>query len=302
MDWIEQFVARHDLPADYQESVSKVVAPLAKDLKDFQQRSGRPVIVGISGAQGTGKTTLAVFLTEWLERELGVATVCLSLDDMYLSKTERDKLAQEVHPLFATRGVPGTHDVGLAQRTLKVLADPDPWQSIALPAFDKARDDRAPKEEWRIVDAPADIVLFEGWCMGARSQSAAALAGAVNALEAEEDKAGTWRRQVNEHLKTDYAELFRRLDLLVMLRVPSFARVFEWRAVQEKKLRERLLGNSSSRSAELGQTPGELVRFIQHYERLTRHMLETMPGYSDAVIDLDDQHRMISLACPKRPA
>ena len=302
MDWIEQFVARHDLPADYQESVSKVVAPLAKDLKDFQQLSGRPVIVGISGAQGTGKTTLAVFLTEWLERELGVATVCLSLDDMYLSKTERDKLAQEVHPLFATRGVPGTHDVRLAQRTLEVLSDPEGRQSIALPAFDKARDDRAPEEEWRIVHAPADIVLFEGWCMGARPQSAEALAGAMNALEAEEDKAGTWRRQVNEHLKTDYAELFRRLELLVMLRIPSFARVFEWRAVQERKLCELLLRNSSSLSSELGQTPRELARFIQHYERLTRHMLETMPGYSDAVIDMDDEHRMTRLVWPKRPA
>ena len=302
MDWVDRLVQAHELPADYAEIAQDFVLPLVKRVMRVREISGRPVIVGINGAQGAGKTTFALFLAHWLERELELATVCLSLDDVYLRESERKKLAQEVHPLFRTRGVPGTHDVRLAQRTLDALTNPDRKETIALPAFDKGGDDRAPEESWPLVDTPVDVVLFEGWCVGVRPQPAHSLVVAVNKLEAEEDREGAWRREVNERLKTDYAELFRRLDLLIMLRVSSFERIFEWRALQERKLREGLLEESSRSPTKLGQTPGELARFIQHYERLTRHMLETMPAYSDAIIDIDDQHRMTSLVWPKWPA
>ena len=302
MDWADRLVQAHKLPADYAEIALDGALPLVKRVMRVREISGRPVIVGINGAQGAGKTTFALFLAHWLEWEMELTTVCLSLDDMYLRKSEREKHAQEVHPLFRTRGVPGTHDVRLAQRTLDALTNPDQKETIALPAFDKGRDDRAPEESWPLVDAPVDVVLFEGWCVGARPQPAPSLFVPVNKLEVEEDRGGIWRREVNERLRTDYAELFRRIDLLIMLRVPSFEKVFEWRALQERKLREDLLEESSRSPTRLGQTPGELARFIQHYERLTRHMLETMPDYSDAVIDMDDEHRMTSLVWPKRPA
>ncbi|MGA8203697.1 MAG: hypothetical protein WB812_04205, partial [Woeseiaceae bacterium] len=137
--------------------------------------------------------------------------------------------------------------------------------------------------QWPRVEVPVDVVLFEGWCVGARPQDAAALAEPVNALEAGEDAGAVWRRAVNEHLGSDYASLFDRLDMLVMLRIPSFDKVREWRGLQEQKLRER------SRSAD-GLSDAGLRRFIRHYERLTRHMLATMPAYADVVIDIDEHH------------
>ena len=295
MDWVGELIARHGLPADYAGAAGQVVAPLAGRLCRIREELGRPLVAGLSGAQGSGKTTLALFLGEWLKRELGLATACLSLDGLYLRKAERAELSRKVHPLLETRGVPGTHDVARAQELLDALADADRGGAVALPAFDKALDDRAPASQWPVVDAPADIVLFEGWCVGARPQAPASLAAPVNALEAEMDRSGRWRRYVNERLRTDYAGLFRRLDLLIMLRVPSFGKVLEWRSLQERKLREQHRGCSRGGTRPPGMTDAELARFIQHYERLTRHMLKTMPDYADAVIGIDENHRMTAV-------
>lgn len=300
MDWVKEFVAGHRLPADYAEAVGDVVAPLADGLCKLQQKTGQPLIVGISGAQGSGKTTLALILGEWLERELGLATAYLSLDGLYLRKARRRELSREVHPLMETRGVPGTHDIARAADLLDVLVDVDHEQTVALPVFDKALDDPAPKSQWPVVGAPVDVVLFEGWCVGARPQPPESLAEPLNTLEAETDHSGRWRRYVNERLHTDYASLFLRLDLLIMLRVPNFGKVVEWRSLQEQKLRERLRGRPRIAAEPSGMSDGEIARFVQHYERLTRHMLKTMPDYADAVIDIDENHRMTRLSWRER--
>ena len=302
MDWVKEFVAGHRLPADYAEAVGDVVAPLANGLCKLQQETGQPLIVGISGAQGSGKTTLALILGEWLERELDLATAYLSLDGLYLRKAQRRELSREVHPLMETRGVPGTHDIARAADLLDLLVDVDHEQTVALPVFDKALDDPAPKSQWPVVRAPVDIVLFEGWCVGARPQPPESLAEPLNTLEAETDHSGRWRRYVNGRLRTDYASLFLRLDLLIMLRVPNFGKVVEWRSLQEQKLRERLRGQPRIAAEPSGMSDGEIARFVQHYERLTRHMLKTMPDYADAVVDIDENHRMIRLGWRKRSA
>ena len=148
MDWVEEFIAREGLPAHYARAVGDVVAPLASNLYRRHRRSGRPLIAGISGAQGSGKTTLAMILGEWLERELGLATACLSLDGLYLRKAERSELSQRTHPLLETRGVPGTHDVARTEELLDALVGVDHAQAVALPVFDKVLDDRAPASEW----------------------------------------------------------------------------------------------------------------------------------------------------------
>ena len=292
MNWLEDFIARHRLPSDYAEAVGKVVVPLAKRLRDSQRLNGQPLVVGVSGAQGSGKTTLALILSEWLERELGLATACLSLDGLYLRKAQRREMARKVHPLLETRGVPGTHEVARAEDLLDLLVDADHERTIALPVFDKALDDRAPAGQWPVVAAPVDVVLFEGWCVGARPQPPESLAEPVNALEAGRDRSGRWRRYVNERLRTDYASLYGRLDLLVMLRIPNFEKVLEWRLLQEQKLRERLRGRSCTAAKPAGMSDEEIAHFVQHYERLTRHMLKTMPDYADVVIDIDENHRM----------
>ena len=300
MDWVKEFIAGHRLPADYAEAVGDVVAPLANGLCNLQQQSGQPLIVGISGAQGSGKTTLTLILGEWLERELDLATAYLSLDGLYLRKAQRRELSRKVHSLMETRGVPGTHDVAQAADLLDVLVDVDHEQTVALPVFDKALDDRAPIGQWPVVRAPVDVVLFEGWCVGARPQPPESLAETLNTLEAETDRSGRWRRYVNERLRTDYASLFLRLDLLIMLRIPNFEKVVEWRSLQEQKLRERLRGRPRIAAQLSGMSDAEIAHFVQHYERLTRHMLKTMPDYADAVIDIDENHRMTGFSWRKR--
>ena len=296
MGWCDEFAAEHRLPEGYAEFARPCVRRIAERILSVRGEARRPVIVGVSGAQGSGKTTFALFFAEWLRCENGLTAACLSLDDVYLTKGERRELARRSHPLLETRGVPGTHDVVLAHRVLDALTHPGAARQVAVPVFDKAADDRAPERDWRRVDAPVDVVLFEGWCVGARPQSPESLGDPVNELEAAEDRDAAWRTGVNERLRTDYTELFARLDLLVMLRVPSMERVFEWRALQERRLMERLAGKSGSRSSASGQSGSGLKRFIQHYERLTGQMLGTMPDYADVVIDIDEEHRMAGVA------
>jgi D-glycerate 3-kinase len=290
-EWIDALRRAERLPEVYTDTVADYVAPLAERIRALRRQLGRPVIVGINGAQGSGKSTLALFLSNWLRREAGLATVCLSIDDIYLSNAARAALARGVHPLFSTRGVPGTHDTGLGERVLDELTASGPRRIVSLPAFDKASDDRRPEPEWPRVEAPVDVVLFEGWCVGARPQDPADLSDPVNALEAGEDADGEWRRAVNARLGSDYAALFRRLDLLVMLRIPSFDMVFEWRGLQERKLHDR-----AGPETPAALNDADLRRFIRHYERLTRHMLATMPAYADMVVDIDAQHRMAGMA------
>lgn len=270
------------LPDGYADMAETITAALATRIVALRERLGRPVIIGLSGAQGSGKTTLALFLANWLQHEEGLTSVRLSLDDLYFGKQMRAVLARSIHPLLVTRGVPGTHDIELAKRTLDALTDTSGPDRVSLPVFDKASDDRVRVGAGPVVVTPVDVVVFEGWCIGARAQAAEELADPVNALEADGDPTGAWRRYVNERLRQEYAALFRKLDALVMLRVPSFDKVFEWRVQQERQLGGR------------GQSDAELAEFIMHYERLTRHMLATMPDYADTVIDIDAEHRMVA--------
>ena len=300
MAWRDEFVAEHRLPEGYADSVRPYVRQIAERILRAHRESERPILVGVSGAQGSGKTTLARFLAEWLGRRMHLSAACISLDDVYLTRAERQALAGRAHPLLKTRGVPGTHDVALAHRILDALTHRGDARKVAVPAFDKATDDRAPEHDWPRVDAPVDVVLFEGWCVGARPQPQEALSDPANRLEAAEDRDEVWRTGVNERLRTDYAGLFARLDLLVMLRVPNFEKVLEWRRLQEKNLRQRPGGRSRIGAKPPGMSDGEIGQFVRHYERLTRHMLKTMPHYADAVIDVDENHRMTGISWPER--
>ncbi len=240
------------------------------------------LVVGICGAQGCGKTTLVAHLSAQLERS-GVRTAALSLDDLYKTRAERQRLAAEVHPLFSTRGVPGTHDVALGLETISAL---ERGEAAPLPRFDKAADDRMPRSEWPVAPANTQVLLLEGWCLGARPQNDVAVP--VNALEASEDSQALWRGHANAALGDEYQRLFARIDLLILLAAPGWEVVAEWREQQEAEL--RLKGGTAVMS------PAELTRFIQHYERLTRWILAEMPGRADLTVRLDSNRGVVSIS------
>jgi D-glycerate 3-kinase len=257
----------------------------------MQRRAHRPIIFGLCGAQGSGKSTLASALARRFRAE-GVATAILSLDDLYLTRAEREELARCEHPLLITRGVPGTHDVALGLQLLDAL---DGANAVRIPRFDKGYDDRAPRELWDEAPPDTQLLIFEGWCVGARPQPEATLAEPINALERNEDKDGSWRRFVNEALAGDYQRLFGRIDCLMLLAAPSFDIVGQWRRQQEAELRER-----SGEAAGHAMRDEEIDRFIQHYERLTRHILDEMPGRADVVAQLADDRSLTALRGPLR--
>lgn len=255
---------------------------------------GRAVLVGLCGSQASGKSTTAGRLAERLGRQ-GARTIVFSIDDFYLTLRERRELAGRVHPLLATRGVPGTHDMTLMAGTIHALLQARPDGITSLPRFDKASDDRVPRDAWPEFGGRPDVVILEGWCVGARPQGESALVEPVNALEAREDAEGSWRRYANACLGGDYAAFFAGLDLRLMLRAPSFACVHGWRAEQEAGL------NRDSQSARPAMSEAELARFIAHYERMTRCILEDEPA--DLIADIDERRAPFAWRIGKpRPA
>ena len=272
-DWITDFLAREQLPTDFRATIETVCEPLANLAAELRLRHPGAPLIGLCGPQGSGKTTIAAATVRILQKR-GTDAVYLSLDDFYLPKAVRQELARTTHPLFATRGPPGTHDVERIRAVLERLRLPG---SLTLPAFDKAADDLKPRSEWRSVLAPAEIVILEGWCVGARPQMRSDLREPINALEAEEDATGRWRNEVNDQLTGPYWDLFSRLDGLAFLSAPSFECVLGWRREQEQKL----IAKTGA-----GMTDEQLVRFVAHFERLTRWMMSETPTRANLVAEL----------------
>jgi D-glycerate 3-kinase len=243
----------------------------------------RAALVGLSGLQGSGKSTLARQVAEAAHAR-GIATEVLALDDFYLGRRERAMLARTVHPLFATRGVPGTHDIALLDDTVRALANASPEHPARIPRFDKGRDTRDAPSRWRRVASPPRLILLEGWCVGVPSAPRSESTRALNALERTEDADGRWRAHVEALLARDYAKLWRRLDALIVLAAPGFAIVERWRDEPERVLRRRGAPRAMSRPA--------LRRFLMHYERLSRRALKTLPEIADLVIELDERRRV----------
>jgi len=283
---LDDFLREHRLPAAYAATAQRWFLPLADTIAQRHAAAGRPLLIGINGAQGSGKSTLAALLRRLLEAR-GLRALDLSIDDFYLGREPRRRLAREVHPLFVTRGVPGTHDIPLMRTTLRGLLQGS--GPLAIPRFDKAADERIPEDRWEQVDTPVDLVLLEGWCLGTPPQDEAALARPVNALEAQEDPDGRWRHHVNERLREDYQPLFAMVDHWVMLAAPSFECVYHWRLEAERKLAEDIA--DPEHANHLMDAP-RLARFVQHYQRLTEHTLACLPKRVQTLFTLDEQRRI----------
>jgi len=278
------------LPQTFISSTLEHYVPLIRWLQQqMEGHSNSAYLLGIHGAQGTGKTTLAQLLCRYLHDIEECSVVSVSIDDFYRTRRERQQLAESVHPLLATRGAPGTHDIDLALATIQGIKALGADESIKIPRFDKAADDRAPVSDWTSVCGPVDLVILEGWCIGSEPANPESLLEPINTLERDEDEDGTWRRFVNDSLML-YQPLFKLIDGLLVLRAPSFRTVFEWRQKQETKLRQAGRGNETRI-----MTDAEVARFIQLFERLTKASEATLAAKADVVISLGYDHQTSSI-------
>lgn len=279
---LDRFIVENHLPEAFRRTALDFYLPVAEALPSLRPDTG-PLLLGINGAQGTGKSTLAEFLAVATGRLFAWQTAVLSIDDFYLTREQREARAETVHPLFAVRGVPGTHDVGMLGAALGKLVDLAAGEVAELPRFDKAADDRESIDTWPKVEGPLDLVILEGWCVGSVPQVDEALREPVNLLERQDDPDATWRIYANQELAKGYASIFSRLHALLFLEAPSFDAIFRWRSEQERKLAGRRSGAALMDQA-------ELERFVQHYERLTRHNLDTLPARADIRLTLGEDH------------
>ena len=280
----KEFISQYRLPDKFGDLIDAHYSPLAKWVIQ-QHEPDETLFVGINGAQGTGKSTLAAFLRLMLESNAGRRVAVLSIDDFYLTKAERRELGKRIHPLLETRGVPGTHDMQMLAAYVKQLKALGAESELSLPRFDKARDERADPDAWPVISGPVDLIILEGWCVGSEPQSDDALMQPVNLLEREEDPSGEWRRYVNDQLNGSYADLFAQLDALIFLRAPDMDAVHRWRLEQE----EKLVATTTADFANIMNSE-QLARFMQHYERLTRENLAALPATADVVLELNYNH------------
>ena len=287
MPLIEQFINKHRLSSGFADTAQQYYVPLAEKIALHQKRAKRAFFVGINGCQGSGKSTLADFLADYLGQHHTLHVVVLSLDDFYLDQRDRQRLAHMVHPLFTTRGVPGTHNTEQMHDVLNALGNNN--QLTAIPRFDKSTDNPMPPSQWPQISGAVDVVIFEGWCWGVTAQPDEQLLHPVNQLEASEDHFGLWRRYVNQQLGQHYQPLYCKMDYWLMFKAPDFSHVYNWRLEQEQKLIAR-----SAKGERSGlMNPAQIKRFIQFYQRLTEHALRTLPADCDEVFSLDSKRRII---------
>lgn len=258
-------------------------------LREITTHAGDTYLLGIHGAQGTGKTTLADILSHHLRDTQQRSVACVSIDDFYLTRQQRQDLAASVHPLLATRGPPGTHDIDLALQTIQTVRMLAAGESARLPRFDKAIDDRCPESEWSTVNGPVDLLILEGWCVGSEPAEPDSLLEPVNDLERNEDRDGAWRRYVNDSLAS-YQPLFETIDALLMLRPPNVETIFEWRLKQERELQQ-----SRPENTDRIMSQAELGRFIQLFERITLASDATVAAKADVLIQLGVDHQPVSV-------
>ena len=258
--------------------------PIGKMINETYLKKNKTIVIGLTGGQGSGKSTISNILKIILKESYNLETVIISIDDFYKTLKERKIMSKKISPLFLTRGVPGTHDTKLILNCIKKLQNIK-FQKLIIPRFNKAIDNREQKKKWQKVTKKPHIVIFEGWCVGAEHQKNKDLLIDINELEKYEDNKKIWRKRVNQELKKNYKKIYKLIDKIIFLKVPSFKYVFKWRLLQEKKLRIK------SKSKKI-MSDKKIKKFIMFYERLTKYMLKTLIYKADTVIKIDTNHRL----------
>jgi D-glycerate 3-kinase len=257
--------------------------PICEKIYQDYKNNKKIKIIGLTGGQGAGKSTITQVLKLILEIKYNLSVVYFSIDDFYKTLSERTSLAKNVNKLFKIRGVPGTHDTNLIEKTFTNLTKKN-FRPVLVPKFDKSRDDRFPKKYWQKIKKQPKIIIFEGWCVGASPQKKKDLSKTINILEKKQDFDLRWRKRVNNELKNAYKKIFSKIDILIFLKVPNFNCVYKWRLLQEKKLK------LTSRGKKI-MSPIQVREFIMYYERITMQMLKDLSSKAYVVLYLDKQHK-----------
>ena len=257
-------------------------------------KSKRPFIIGLGGGQGTGKTTITSIISIVLKKYFKLNVFKISIDDFYKTRKERFLLSKKLHPLLMTRGVPGTHDINIMLDFFKKVKK-SKFKSLKLPKFNKAIDDRCKKKLWYLIKKRPDVIIFEGWCVGARAEKNNTLKKAINSLEKIDDLKLVWRKFVNQQLKSKYKKLYNHLNTLLYLKVKNFSLLQRWRLKQEKKLwlKNKKLSNNKIMSKK------EVIRFMQTYQRVTQNMIKGAPKYASIILNLNSNHQIKSIIYKK---
>ena len=251
--------------------------------KDYIKKN-KTILIGLSGGQGSGKSTIAKIIKLILNIKYNFNTIFFSIDDFYKTLKSRKKMSKTVHKLFLTRGVPGTHDIKLLRKIFQKLLKKN-FSSFLIPKFDKSIDDRLKKKEWIKVKKKPEIIIFEGWCIGSQPQKISQLSKPINSLEKINDKKIIWRKRINNELKNNYKRIFKLIDKLIFLKVPSFEYVYKWRFLQEEKLKLTSKGKKT-------MSKSQVKEFIMYYERITKQMIKDLKYSADVIIKLDKKHRL----------
>ena len=250
----------------------------------------QPYFVGLAGGQGTGKTTISSLLEIILRKYFKLNVFKISIDDFYRTRKERFSLSKKVHPLLMTRGVPGTHDIKIMLDFFR-KSKTKKFKSFKLPKFNKAIDDRCKKNQWYTIKKRPDVVIFEGWCVGARAEKNSTIKKSINSLEKANDAQLIWRNYVNKQLKTKYKKLYDQLDCLVYLKAKNFSLLQKWRLIQEKKL---WLKNKNKKTNNKIMSKGDVINFMQTYQRVTQNMFKFAPSYASIILNLNSNHQIKS--------
>jgi len=247
----------------------------------------KPLIIGLAGGQGSGKTTISSILTLILQKYFKLNVCKVSIDNFYKTRKDRKLLFKNKHTLLMTRGVPGTHDINLILKFFKKIKSKN-FKNIQIPIFNKAIDDRCSKALWQKIKTKPDVVIFEGWCVGARAQISSQLKKPINSLEKVYDKDAKWRSYVNNQLKKKYKTLFNQLDGLLYLKAKNFSLLREWRLKQERKL---WVQTKNKKNLKI-MSSGDVINFMQTYQRITQQMFKDAIKHSSIIMDLNSKHQI----------
>ena len=253
----------------------------------------RPYFVGLAGGQGTGKTTISSLIRIILIKYFRLNVFRISIDDFYKTRKERINLSKRVHPMLLTRGVPGTHDINMMLNFFK-KSKSKKFKRLKLPTFNKAIDDRFDKKKWYDLKKRPDVIIFEGWCVGAKSEKNNTLKKTINSMEKAKDQKQVWRKYVNNQLKSNYKKLYSQLNCLVFLKAKNFGLLQKWRMKQERKLWAKSKVKSKIMSRE------DVLNFMQTYQRITQNMFRNMPKYASVIFNLNSNHQIKSAVYKKK--